>query len=156
MEADTPDRSRPFRSGVLFGLGFSLPFLALFWGVIGVIALIGSNDENAISRNADGTPIRPDTQLVVVEHGDQRGESSLYVYGQIANQGTDSWDYVKLQVRLLDAEGQLVGLCMGSTFDVVRPGERAYFQVDCDNWDRDAFPRYERYEIEVTDASPEF
>jgi hypothetical protein len=147
---------RPFRSGVLFGCGFSVPFVVLL--VVGqlLVGLVTDRKMKAASSGFVRKSFGADAHLVVLEHAAQRGASSLYVYGRVGNQGTDAWDHAILQVRLLSSDGKLVGVCNGGTMGPLHPGREAYFQVNCDNWDRDAFPKYERYEVDVADASPDF
>jgi hypothetical protein len=91
-----------------------------------------------------------------VTHGDHAGSSSLYVVGELVNKGKETWESVRLQVRLFDAHDQLVGLCEDILLNPLRPGAQVAFQVDCDKWDNDAFPKYKRYTVAIVDARPEF
>jgi len=154
MTTNTPSRADSFRAGIMFGLGFSIPFFALLWGIVGIVAYFDEQPKRAEGVGFARPEFGPESRIVVVEHGAQRGKASLYVHGQLENQGENSWRSVTLQVRLRSADDKLLGACDGSRFAPLRPGEKAFFQVDCDQWDQDAFPEYDHYEIEVIDASP--
>ncbi len=156
MEPAPIARPGSFRRGLIFGLGFALPFMALLWGGVFILNLVLSDDPPPASEGTVRQQFGPEAGLTILDQSVHRGSSSLYVVGQIANQGTESWERIHLEVRLLDREDHVVGLCVDALFSALRPGGQAYFQIDCDKWHADAFPEYQRYTIEVVDASPEF
>jgi hypothetical protein len=146
----------PFQSGLLFGLGFSIPFIVLFWLGVGVLSLVMRNAEEPPPKMPARATFGPNSGLSIVTHGDHAGSSSLYVVGELVNKGKETWESVRLQVRLFDAHDQLVGLCEDILLNPLRPGAQVAFQVDCDKWDNDAFPKYKRYTVAIVDARPEF
>jgi hypothetical protein len=156
MDMTPPSRSESFRTGFIFGCGFSVPFIILLIGGLLLVGVIAERKKEPESKLFVRKSFGPDAHLTVIDHGAQRGASSLYVFGRVSNHGADTWDHAVLQVRLLGADGKLLGVCRGGTLGPLRPGTEAYFQVDCDGWDSDAFPNYERYEVDVIDASPDF
>ena len=156
MDLAVPTRRDSFRSGLLFGVGFSVPFMVVFWIGFAILAIVMREIQTPPGKVPQRTSFGPDAGLTILEQNAHGGSSSLYVVGQLANKGRESWESVRLQVRLLDSENHVVGLCEEMLLGILRPGSQVYFQVDCDNWDNDAFPKYEHYLVEVVDARLEF
>ena len=152
---NTPTGRESFKRGMLFSLGFSIPFILLFWAGFGLLAWVIRDGEEPQTKQSQPATFGPNSGLKVIKHRAVTGSASLYVVGVVANTGKDSWDTVTIVVRLFDADGQVVGLCKEGLWAKVRPGTQIDFQVDCDDWYKDAFPRYQRYSVEVGDARPE-
>jgi hypothetical protein len=137
-------------SGFLFGLGFSI-------ALAGIIILTTTVQERISSHEA-GTwhkMFTPEAQLKVESHKPRAAPYNFIVLGTVRNSGKDNWDNVRLEVRLLESNGQVVGICRGYVIGPVRTNQVRYFSVDCEGDQRQPVPEHTGYEIEVVDASYE-
>ena len=151
MNEGSPASGR-FLDGMKFGFGFAIPFVAL---LVGALALFVAAYTHSILQLRDSLEktFGPEAALQILRHEpDERG-SNLRVRGRVRNGGSDTWDYVRLQVDLLDEGGRFVGLCEGRCSGPLHPGEERNFSVDCKASAGEPLPRHKSYTIEVVDAS---
>jgi len=135
-----------------FGLGFSIPFVLLFAlaGTLMTVAVI--EVRKSIWADAIGKTYGPEAGLQILDHESNQRSGNLIVRGRVRNAGKDTWDYVRLQVDLLDEAGRFVGLCSGRCMGPLHPGQERSFSVDCEGSDKDPLPAFKRYTIDIVDA----
>jgi hypothetical protein len=95
----------------------------------------------------------PDAKLSIRSHRPKAPGAANAFIGEVANDGTDSWDYVQLVVELFDKEGNFVGKCTDNLDGRIGPGQVRNFEVSCSNCRDSAVPAYDRYTIEIVDAN---
>jgi len=142
-----------FFDGIKFGLGFSIPFVLLYVGAGAVMK--GTSDEisRAMFSAAIGKAYGPESGLQLLHHESKKRAGKLVITGRLRNAGNDTWEYVRLQVDLLDEDGQLVTLCPGRCAGILHPGQERSFAVECEGSTEDPLPAFKRYTIEIVDAS---
>jgi len=95
----------------------------------------------------------PDAKLSMTAQKPQLGNERTNFIGEIANDGKDAWDYVRLLVELFDRDNAFVGKCTGSVDGTIRPGEKRNFEVSCTSCGNSAVPAYDHYTIRIVDAN---
>ena len=140
-------------SGFLFGLGFSI-------ATVGVLLVAAKITERLTGLGREESRIwrkrfTPEAKLVVDSHESRQTKFNLIVLGTVRNDGADSWEFVRLQVRLLDAQRHVVEICRGHVDGAVRPRQVRHFSVDCNGSASEPTPEHSTYEIEIVDASYE-
>ena len=150
MQLTQPNRPREqFRSGFFFGLGFCIPF------VIGWVfaTILSVTLRQAMAPDSSNVPFSSLARLEIVSHEQEKHDGNLRVRGQVANNGSDSWRFVRIVVDLFDRDGHFVWQCSDYLVPNLYPGQTANFVVDCDGSKESPLPDFERYEIEVGNAS---
>ena len=95
----------------------------------------------------------PDAKLSVTSQKPKPGSERTNFIGEIANDGKDAWDYVRLLIELFDKNNAFVGKCTGSVDGTVRPGEKRNFEVSCTGCGNTVVPAYDHYTIRIVDAN---
>jgi hypothetical protein len=144
-------------SGFLYGLGFAVAFVA--------VLLVASKINERIESPGQTSESKPSklwrkrftsaAKLSVANVDSRATKFNLIVLGSVRNGGNDSWDLVRLEVRLLNGEGKVVGICRGAVNGPVRPGTERHFSVDCNGMESEPVPVHARYEVEIVDANYE-
>jgi hypothetical protein len=142
-----------FLDGMKFGLGFSVPFVVLYALVGSLVTVAQRAVSKSVLADTAGKTYGPGAGLQILHHESDQPRGNLIVRGRLRNGGKDTWDYVRLQVDLLDESGRFVGLCSGRCAGPFHPGQERNFSVDCEGSDKDPLPAFKRYTIEVVDAS---
>lgn len=152
MSEESPSSSR-FRDGMKFGLGFSIPFVLLYVSAGALMTVAQHKVSRSMFTDAVGKTYGPEAALQILHHESDQPSGNLVVRGRLRNAGKDTWDYVRLQVDLLDEAGRFVGLCAGRCAGPLHPGQERNFSVDCEGSAKDPLRPFKRYTIEVVDAS---
>jgi hypothetical protein len=139
-------------SGFLFGLGFSIALVSIVVVAVAITMRVIRQEEQAKTWWKRFTA---DARLSVESFEHRRTRYNVILLGTVRNAGTDSWDSVRVEVRLLDSQRHVVGICRGYVNGPVRPAQQRYFSVDCDGTEREPVPEHSTYEVEVVDASYE-
>lgn len=152
---DRPRRAPLARvvSGFLFGLGFSVAMVGVVLLAAAISERMTGHKEQEASRWSKR--FTPDARLSVESHKPRRTRYNVIILGTVRNAGTDSRDNVRLEVRLLDSQSHVVGICRGSVRGPVRPMQQRHFSVDCDGTEPEPAPEHSTYEVEVVDAQYE-
>ena len=137
-------------SGFLFGLGFSIALVCVV-----LVADKVTQRESGRAATVWHKRFTPDARVAVESHSSRTTPYNFIVLGTVRDSGADSWDMVRLEVRLLDSKGSVVGICRGVLNGPVRPTQLRHFAVDCDGTEREPVPEHTDYEVEVVDASYE-
>ena len=142
--------------GVALGCGFGLGLVA----VLMTADAVKQRFERSHSAETKATEVwkkrfTSDAKLMI-EHQELRTSRwNVVALGSVRNDGQDSWQYVRLELRLFDAPAHIVHICTGTVNGAVRPGKSRYFSVDCGDSEREPTPAYNTYEVEVVDAGYE-
>lgn len=152
MTEGLPSTSR-FRDGMRFGLGFSIPFVVLYL-VVGTLATVFQRQiSKSMFADAVGRAYSQDAGLEILHHESDHPANNLVVRGRLRNGGKDTWDWIRLQVDLVDEAGRFVGLCEGRCNGPLHPSQERNFSVDCKGSAENPLPAFKNYTIEVVDAS---
>lgn len=144
---------RKLLSGLLLGVGFGIGLVIVLLTADLIkqhVAGLGGTKETVWRKR-----FTPEAKLTVEHHEARATRWNLIILGSVRNDGPDSWDYVRLEVRLLDEKSKLVGLCTGSVNGPVRPGKSQYFRVDCRGSESEPAPAYTKYDVEIVNAGYE-
>jgi len=95
----------------------------------------------------------PEAKLSIKSHRPQRPEANSAFVGEVANEGTDTWSYVQISVELFDKGGQFIDKCSSHLEGSIGPGETRNFKVTCPNCANNPMPAYDRYTIEIVEAT---
>jgi hypothetical protein len=95
----------------------------------------------------------PDAKVTIKSHRPKSTSANTAFIGEVANDGSDSWNYVQLVVELFDKEGKFVGKCTGSLDGPIGPHRVRNFEVSCSGCRDSTVPAYDRYTIEIVDAN---
>ena len=144
---------RRFVGGAVFGAGFSLVFVTCL--VIGITILVNTVTPPSQSRDASihFKQFGPGAKLVIASQEPHKTKSNLSILGTVRNDGPDPWQFIRFQVNLLATDGRLVGLCEGASSSSVYPGHSRAFQVECRGTEDKPLPQYDRYTLEIVEAS---
>ncbi|MBU0533799.1 MAG: FxLYD domain-containing protein [Candidatus Omnitrophica bacterium] len=94
-----------------------------------------------------------DSGLIIKSHHEWfPTEDSFNVVGVVANTGSDAWGSINIEVELFDKEGKFVYECSEYIRGTLRPGEEENFVVDCSGCDKAPIPKFDHYEIKITNA----
>ncbi len=151
MTEGIPSSNR-FRDGMKFGAGFSLIFLVSYI-IAGVLVTIAERQINLATLHDVQRTYGPSAGLEILHHDSVQTPGNVVVRGRLRNGGKDTWDWVQLQVDLLDEGGQFVALCEGRCLGLLHAGQERNFSVDCKGSSESPVPAFKRYTIEVVDAS---
>ena len=151
----TDDHNTPlrFKSGLRFGLGFSIPFLILFVVAGTLVALCYRIIQEDLINRVRGDLFGPHVGLTITHHERDQAREALVVRGQVENKGSVAWKYIRLQVDLTNADGRFVGLCEDSVNGILYPNRERYFVVKCGDWVPQTDVANLEYSIEIVGAS---
>jgi hypothetical protein len=149
------EQSQPpstIRSGLKFGLGFSIPFVVLY-GLVSFASVAIQKRYLEEFRSAFGDKnFGPESGLEILYDEPRSSEQNLVVLGKIGNKSDDIWESIRFQVNLFDATDKFVGMCRGSSTGPLYPGEERFFEVDCHGSKKEPMQDYSRYEIQIANA----
>jgi hypothetical protein len=119
--------------GLRFGLGFAIPFLLLY-----IICAMAVNVGNTLVQEnmfdtIEGEAFGPHSGLHIAHQERDNAREGYVVRGRVENRGTSAWNLVRLQVDVINADGQFVGLCEGRVNGSISAGKGRYFVVECDD-----------------------
>jgi len=124
-------------SGFLFGLGFSIALVCVV-----LVADKVTQRESGRAATVWHKRFTPDARVAVESHSSRTTPYNFIVLGTVRNSGADSWDMVRLEVRLLDSKGSVVGICRGLLNGPLRPTQLRHFAVDSDRKERASVPEH--------------
>jgi hypothetical protein len=127
---------------LLSGIAFSLGLVAV------AVAYTYWEDE---PQTSEGQWVEIPPGLTVLEHRRVEGAPRLTIQGVLANQGSETWQRISLEARVL-AGGAQVNECESSVSGRTAPGERRGFQIECYNVTGEGAPPNLTYEVRVRSA----
>lgn len=127
--------------GILIGIGFCIIYIPSYLAV-------SSYSMDSTLERLKSEEFSDSVGVVVSEHRRRDSNMPIVILGAVTNQGTSSWDNVRLQAYFYDKGGYFVDKCFGSMNVTLHPGDSDNFKLRCED-----IIESESYEIKVSYAS---
>ena len=152
MTTDDRHDISPFKQGIRFGLGFSIPFLILYVFAWTIAAFCTRYIQENMFERAMPETFGADSGLTISRHELVADRPGFVIRGRVVNQGSNAWDYIRLQFDLKNTKDEFLGLCEGRVNGVLHPGRERHFEVSCDESVLVGIDAKPEYDIELVDA----
>ena len=127
--------------GMLYGIGFSVPFCAAFY--LAMVYSTGSYLEDSDDLNSNDN-----YGFTVIASRVETIENDEYVIGSIQNTNADVIRGVGIEAEFYDSNDTFINKCSGSISGNFKPDEKRNFKLKC----KPTNSAYERYQVKVTGA----
>lgn len=144
--------------GFLQGIGLAV-------GIAVVIYLIGGrltesmyepsiSSTNAAMEEPGGFKrFGPESGLKIARHYERRKKNGVEIIAEIQNTGNVTWSGVSVEVEFLDKSGKFVDQCSGYLQGKIGPSQTRNMKIGCGGCENNPLQAYDRYTIEIRDAS---
>jgi hypothetical protein len=138
--------------GIFLGIGAGLTvglvmYLQTRWAMSEMEEMdFGMSEQKSYSSEA---------KLSIKSHRPKAVDDSSAFIGQVVNNGSDTWTYVRLLVELFDSDGNFIGKCTDTLDGPIRPDQVRNFEISCSGCRNSTVPKFDRYTVEIVDASYE-
>jgi len=140
--------------GFLTGIGFSVALVGIVAGAQYIYAKYFLQGQlSAMESDLGWRDFSEDAGLVISDDRLVRSDRSLEVVGTLANNGSDTWDGIEVEVEVFDKDDRFIDECSEYISGNLSPGQTENFKVSCGGCQAHPIPDFARYEISVKDAS---
>ena len=144
--------------GFLLGLGFTVAFVLVLIAAQFIYKKYVFEDQVREATSPFGSNWKEyseDTGLVITEHKPIYTENSVEFIGVVANNGTDTWDMISIEIELFDKDGKFMDECSEYISSPLSPSESENFKASCGGCEKRQIADFDHYEIHIKDASYE-
>ena len=139
--------------GFLLGLGFSIAFvLVLIAAQYLYTKYVFEDQVREATFGSNWKEYSEDAGLVITEHNPIYTENSVEFIGVVANNGTDTWDSISIEIELFDKDGKFMDECSEYISSPLSPSESENFKASCGGCEKRPIADFDHYEIHIVDA----
>ena len=142
--------------GFLLGLGFTVAFvLVLIAAQYLYMKYVFEDQVSEAMYGSQWKEYSEEAGLVITEHKPIHTEDSVEFIGIVANNGSDTWDMISIEVELFDEDGKFIDECSEYISSPLAPSKSENFKVSCGGCEKRPIADFDHYEIHIKDASYE-